>query len=73
MSDLSERVISPSLQGCEVGDRAKQAPGGWGVFLRRWRTRRALGELSDSQLRDIGLTREQAQAEAQMPFWRLWR
>lgn len=73
MSNLGERVIRPSLGGCEVGDRAKQVSGGWSVFLRRWRTRKALGELSDSQLRDIGLSREQAQTEAQLPFWRLWR
>ena len=32
--------------------------------------RRALAELDDDRLRDIGLTREEAQAEAATPFWR---
>jgi uncharacterized protein YjiS (DUF1127 family) len=31
---------------------------------------RALAELNDNRLRDIGLTREQAQAESARPFWR---
>jgi uncharacterized protein YjiS (DUF1127 family) len=32
--------------------------------------RRALAELDDARLRDIGVTRAEAQAEAAMPFWR---
>jgi uncharacterized protein YjiS (DUF1127 family) len=32
--------------------------------------RRALAELDDAGLRDIGLTRAEAQAEAAVPFWR---
>ena len=32
--------------------------------------RRALAVLDDDRLRDIGRTREEAQAEAQKPFWR---
>lgn len=35
--------------------------------------RRRLSELSDAQLRDIGLTRDQARAEAERPFWDLPR
>ncbi|PMR69619.1 DUF1127 domain-containing protein [Halomonas heilongjiangensis] len=31
--------------------------------------RRQLGELSDSLLRDIGLTRREAMREARRPFW----
>jgi uncharacterized protein YjiS (DUF1127 family) len=33
--------------------------------------RRALAELDDDRLRDIGLTRAEAQIEAARPFW--WR
>ncbi len=33
------------------------------------RQRRGLTRLTEHQLRDIGLTREQAEAEAQKPFW----
>jgi len=43
----------------------------WRCFILRLTTRRALLELSDAQLRDIGLSREQAQREARLPFWKL--
>ncbi|MDB5979994.1 MAG: hypothetical protein JWQ69_1009 [Pseudomonas sp.] len=43
----------------------------WGLFLRRWSTRKTLLELSADQLRDIGITREQARAEGLKPFWRV--
>lgn len=35
----------------------------------RQRQRRALRELDDHLLHDIGVTREQAQAEGRKPFW----
>jgi uncharacterized protein YjiS (DUF1127 family) len=41
--------------------------GGWTM---RFRERRALGELSDHLLRDVGLSREQAEHEAAKPWWR---
>jgi len=41
----------------------------WGRTQIR-RSRAALLELSDSQLRDIGLTREQAALEGGLPWWR---
>jgi uncharacterized protein YjiS (DUF1127 family) len=40
------------------------------TWLERSRQRRQLGELSDQVLRDIGLTRADAWAEADKPFWR---
>ena len=42
----------------------------WQQFWRRLRTRKQLLELSDQQLRDIGISREQARLEAMRPFWR---
>jgi uncharacterized protein YjiS (DUF1127 family) len=42
----------------------------WQQFWRRVRTRKQLLELSDEQLRDIGISREQAKLEAMRPFWR---
>ncbi|GIL00806.1 MAG: hypothetical protein BroJett030_07050 [Alphaproteobacteria bacterium] len=46
------------------------------TFLNRWtlaaekrRTRRTLALLSDHQLRDIGVTRHQAEREANRAFW----
>lgn len=41
-----------------------------GVWLVRARTRRALAELDDRILRDIGISRWEAEREAYKPFWR---
>lgn len=40
-----------------------------GRAVERWRQRRDLLELTDRELRDIGLTRRQARREAARPFW----
>jgi uncharacterized protein YjiS (DUF1127 family) len=40
-----------------------------GASLQLRRTRRALAELSDYELHDIGLTRAQARHEASRPWW----
>jgi len=42
----------------------------WGLFQHRRRTREALLALTDEQLRDVGLTYEQARHEGMKPFWR---
>jgi uncharacterized protein YjiS (DUF1127 family) len=39
-------------------------------WLERSRQRRALAELDDYLLRDIGLTRDEAQRECANPFWK---
>ena len=43
----------------------------WPAFWRRLNTRRRLLKLNDQQLRDIGLSRAQAEREPSLPFWRL--
>jgi uncharacterized protein YjiS (DUF1127 family) len=40
-----------------------------GVALERHRQRRALAELDDRLLDDIGITRSQAMSEANKPLW----
>ncbi|WP_189050576.1 DUF1127 domain-containing protein [Aliidongia dinghuensis] len=40
------------------------------LWLRRSRTRKHLTQLEDPELRDIGVSRAQALAESQKPFWR---
>lgn len=42
-----------------------------GSWIANWRERRALGELNDHLLRDVGLTRVMAQREAAKPFWHM--
>jgi uncharacterized protein YjiS (DUF1127 family) len=39
-------------------------------WMERSRQRRALAELDDYLLRDIGLTRDEAQRECANPFWK---
>ena len=39
-------------------------------WRRRHRARAELGRMSDRELRDLGVTRAEAEREAAMPFWR---
>jgi uncharacterized protein YjiS (DUF1127 family) len=45
----------------------------WAGIIRTWlqrsRQRRALAELDDRMLRDIGVTRSRARREVEKPFW----
>ncbi|MGH8354019.1 MAG: DUF1127 domain-containing protein [Pseudomonas sp.] len=63
------------LQDARVrpASRPERAPGisRWAWFWLRLRTRKALLELDAAQLRDIGLSAEQAREEGLKPFWRL--
>ena len=56
----------------EAGSRinAPDGLGMWGLFQHRRATRRALLKLTDEQLKDIGLSSEQARDEGLKPFWR---
>jgi len=54
--------------------RLRNAPpclGRWGLFWHRLHTRKALLNLTPEQLRDVGLSREEALAEGLKPFWRI--
>lgn len=72
MSDVRLTLYQQELLGLP---EARVIPSGpresrWQQFWRRLRTRKQLLELSDEQLRDIGISREQARLEAMRPFWR---
>ncbi len=45
----------------------------WACFWLRQQTRRALLRMTDEQLKDVGLTRRQADLEARLPFWQVLR
>lgn len=52
----------------------RNAPSGlsrWSLLWHRLHTRKALLRLTSEQLKDIGLTREQAREEGLKPFWRI--
>lgn len=59
-------------------DRAETQWLVWNACFWRWcalcsaraRERQALAQLDDNALKDIGVTRRQADAEASKPFWR---
>ena len=61
-----------------IYDRAKIQRLFWGTRFWRWcvrcsarsRQRKALSTLDDRLLEDIGVTRQQANAEAAKPFWK---
>lgn len=51
----------------------KSVPAGmsrWALYRHRAKSRRALLDLTDAQLRDIGLDFREARIEAMKPFWR---
>jgi len=78
LSDVRLTLHSQELvRGQDNGARDVQmrnAPSGlsrWGLFWHRLHTRKALLALTPEQLRDVGLTREQAREEGLKPFWRI--
>ena len=75
MNGLSDVRLKLHAEELLEGRRAKVTsaiPGlsRWGLMWLRVQTRKKLLELDDDQLRDIGLSPEQARKEALKPFWR---
>jgi uncharacterized protein YjiS (DUF1127 family) len=68
----SPRLVSPTFT--RSASAARQPAGGFLATLERWaerrRQRRALLELSDSLLKDIGISYADAWQEGRKPFWR---
>jgi uncharacterized protein YjiS (DUF1127 family) len=54
--------------------RHRRSDGGWIALLKEWwrrmQDRRMLATMSEQSLRDIGITRYDAEFEARKPFWR---
>ncbi|MFD0389080.1 DUF1127 domain-containing protein [Tistrella bauzanensis] len=40
------------------------------IWPDRWRQRRNLRDMTDDQLRDLGISRRDAMREGRRPFWR---
>ncbi len=73
MNGMSDVRLALHGQELEVGqERAPTLPGDnrWSLFWRRRHTRKALLTLTPEQLRDVGLTAEQARHEGLKAFWR---
>ena len=73
MNGMSDVRLALHSQELEAGqERALSAPtdSRWGLFWQRRHTRKALLDLNREQLKDVGLTAEQARQEGLKPFWR---
>lgn len=71
---LHSQELAAEQERAARATSVRNAPSGlglWGLYWHRLRTRKALLELTSEQLRDIGLSREQARQEGLKPFWRL--
>ncbi|MET0777280.1 MAG: DUF1127 domain-containing protein [Pseudomonas mandelii] len=78
LSDVRLTIHSQELAAGQInGAREavmRNAPSGlsrWGLFWHRLHTRKALLTLTTEQLRDVGLSPEQAREEGLKPFWRI--
>jgi len=77
LSDVRLTLHSQELaagQNERARNELRNAPSGlgrWGLLWHRLHTRKALLALTADQLRDVGLTREQALEEGLKPFWRI--
>ncbi|PYB94453.1 DUF1127 domain-containing protein [Pseudomonas fulva] len=75
MGSLSDVRIEPLVGDKEALQRSEthatpKASSRLQLMLRRWHTRRALLQLSDHELRDVGLSWQEARSEGRKPFWR---
>ncbi|ONH53771.1 protein of unknown function [Pseudomonas cedrina] len=73
MNGMSDVRLTLHSQELEAGQEQATAPrhnSGWRLFWQRRHTRKALLHLSREQLRDVGLSAEQARQEGLKPFWR---
>jgi uncharacterized protein YjiS (DUF1127 family) len=69
----SQELAAGQINGAReaVMRNAPSGLGRWGLFWHRLHTRKALLELTPQQLKDVGLSREQAREEGLRPFWRM--
>ncbi|KRP47308.1 Uncharacterized conserved protein YjiS, DUF1127 family [Pseudomonas libanensis] len=70
MSDVRLALRSQELEAGQARTMTASTESRWGLFWRRRHTRKALLDLTSEQLRDVGLSAEQARQEGLKPFWR---
>ncbi|WP_312934436.1 DUF1127 domain-containing protein [Pseudomonas sp.] len=70
MNRFSEMEYPQDARTASAGQQGVDLTGRCTRMLRRWRTRHALLGLTPAELRDVGLSEEQAHAEARKPFWK---
>ncbi|WLH79226.1 DUF1127 domain-containing protein [Pseudomonas sp. FP2335] len=70
MSDVRLALHSQELEAEQGRTLSAPANSRWSLFWHRSHTRKALLDMTAEQLRDIGLSAEQARQEGVKPFWR---
>lgn len=73
LSDVRLALYSQELsEGRATVARTANAPkmSRWALYRHRWTSRKVLLNLTEPELRDIGLTAGQAMREGLKPFWR---
>lgn len=70
ISDVRLALRSQELEAEQERTITAPTDNRWGLFWRRRHTRKALLDLTTAQLRDVGLTAEQARHEGLKSFWR---
>ena len=70
MSDVRLALRSQEMEAGQARTMTALTESRWGMFWRRRHTRKALLDLTSEQLRDVGLSAEQARHEGLKPFWR---
>ena len=66
---MTAHDCNPSRQTAYGTLRRRGPLARWATFRSIARSRRALAQLDNAQLNDIGLTRAEAEAEARRPAW----
>ncbi|MCK6189601.1 MULTISPECIES: DUF1127 domain-containing protein [unclassified Pseudomonas] len=70
MSDVRLALHSQELEAGQTQALFTSCGSRWSLYWHRRHTRRALLTLTSEQLRDVGLSAEQARQEGLKPFWR---
>ncbi|KAB0568573.1 DUF1127 domain-containing protein [Pseudomonas palleroniana] len=70
MSDVRLVLHGQELEAGQARTLSMSTRCRWNLFWHRRHTREALLALTPEQLRDVGLTAEQAREEGMKPFWR---
>jgi uncharacterized protein YjiS (DUF1127 family) len=73
LSDVRLALYSQELsEGRATVTRTANAPklSRWALYRHRWTSRKVLLDLTENELRDVGLTAGQAMREGMKPFWR---
>lgn len=63
-------VLDKAGAGANLYGSQAEVGKGWLRVLQRIKTRRVLSQLTDDELKDVGLSRSQAAEEARRPFWK---